>query len=69
VVSAYGFLVTVPVALDGKRTLGAFGASGLSRLANLPFLVSAMRLSEEFPWSTVTLIARNDPSGALLVGL
>jgi hypothetical protein len=59
----------VVVLVTGIRTGGALGALGFSRLATLPFLVNAILLSPELDESTETRIARNVPSGVLLVGL
>src|SRR5215217_607974 len=65
---AYGFLLGVDVA--GILTEGGRGVFEPSLRARRPVLVSAIRFSEsEEGWSTVTLIARNVPSGVLLVGL
>src|SRR5262249_1963053 len=61
----YGFLVVE----FGILTGGGFGPpAAVSFLASRPVLVNAIRCSEPEGWSTDTLIARNVPSWALLVG-
>ena len=55
--------------MAGNLTAGGRGEVAASLRAMRPVLVNAMRLSESEGWSTVTLIARNEPSCVLLVGL
>src|SRR6185436_12331955 len=58
----YGFV-------DGIRTVGGLTEDPVSLRAKRPVLVNAIRFSESEGWSTVTLIARNEPSCVLFVGL
>ena len=63
----YGFLTGVLV--EGIRTAGGLTEDPVSFRAKRPVLVNAIRFSESEGWSTVTLIARYEPSCVLLVGL
>ena len=56
----YGFLIGVLV--DGIRTAGGLTLDPVSLRAKRPVLVNAIRFSESEGWSTVTLIARYEPS-------
>src|SRR6185369_2048161 len=58
----YGFV-------DGSRTVGGLTEDPVSLRARRPVLVNAIRFSESEGWSTVTLIARYEPSCVLFVGL
>jgi hypothetical protein len=63
----YGFLTGVLV--EGIRTVGGLIEDPISLRAKRPVLVNAIRFSESEGWSTVTLIARYEPSCVLFVGL